>query len=178
MLVSKLSSTRKISEVFISSSLKLVSLTPSLRSEKLDLLVCVTLVFCMRLQKCSFLYFFLGIFLRCVQWLKTRFSLAKSEWRRTFLLFQHLLSLKEPPFPFFCWEGEPWEQELGMFPTVVTEFSLKSLDYRYWVCFNGNLIIILPFITLFIKSYLNKNEPEKVSAWQSLILPETASFCT
>ena len=80
--------------------------------------------------------FLLGIFFFsiCVQWLKTRFLLARSKWSRTFPLLQHLQSLREPALIFFCWEVAPWEQELRMFSTMLTEFCLKILDYRNCVC--------------------------------------------
>ena len=64
LLIWILSSTRKDSKVFINSISKLVSLTCSFWSAKLDVLVCVTLLFCMGLRKCFFFncIFLLGIF--------------------------------------------------------------------------------------------------------------------
>ena len=100
-------STRKYSIVFISSSSNLLSLTCSFQSSKLNVLVWVTLVFWMGFKNCFFFLVFFSwesFFSRCGQWLNTRFSLAQSKWRRTFLLFQHLQSLREPPVPFFCCE--------------------------------------------------------------------------
>ena len=126
-----------------------------------------------------FLYFSLRnlFFSRCYQWLNTRFSLVQSKWRRTFLLFQHLQSLREPPVSFLCWEVAPWEQELRMFSAMLTEFCLKILDSLPCLYFIGNLIILLCFNKFFIKSYSDKFEAKSVLARQSLILPEAASFC-
>ena len=64
------------------------------------------------------------------------------------------------------------------------------LDYAYGVLpkkfllsllcvyFIGNIIMTLPFITIFIKSYSDKCEVETVLAWQSSILLEAVCFCT
>ena len=138
LLIWILSSTRKDSKVFINSIWKLVSLTCSFRSAKLDVLVCVTLFFCMGLRKCFFFQLYISLrnhfFSPCGQKLQPWFSLAQSKWRRIFLLFQHLQSLREPPVSFFCCEFEPWEQELRIISTTVTEFRFKNLGYRYCAC--------------------------------------------
>ena len=63
LLIWILLSTRKYSEVFVSSCSKLIFLTCSFRSSKLDVLVCVTLVFGMGFKIVFFSCFFLlGIF--------------------------------------------------------------------------------------------------------------------
>ena len=181
MLVRKLSSTRKMSEVFISSSLKLVSLTHSFRSEKLYLLVCVTLVYFMGLQKSFFSCFFS---------LRNLFFAMCSTVENPILIGEEQVKKNFPPFSTSPASGR----------TTVPLFLLRSwalgtgienvLDYVYrvvfknirlsllCVCFKGNIIIILPFITILIKSYSNKCETKTVLAWQSLILLEAASFCT
>ena len=151
-----LSSTGKDSKVFISSSSKLVSLTCSVRSAKLDVLVCIYLVICMGLQKCLFFL----VFLSEESLFRDAFNGWKpnSHWRRasqaelssSFNLFS-VWENHRSPFLLRSWAlGTGIENALDYVYRVVFKSIRLSL---LCVSFNGNIIIILPFITILIKSY-------------------------
>ena len=79
-------------------------------------------------------FFFENLFSRCVQWLETRFSLGRSESRRSFLLFQHLQSLRDPAVSLSSREFAHLEQEMWKFPIMFTEICLEVLENCYFVC--------------------------------------------
>ena len=95
LLVWIILSSRKFFFLFISSSSKLVSLTCSIRPAKLDVLVCVILVFCMGLQ-----IFLLGFFFAMCSTAENPILSGEGKSSRTFVLFQHLQCLREQPVPF------------------------------------------------------------------------------
>ena len=163
MLVRKLSSTRKMSEVFISSSLKLVSLTPSFRSEKLYLLVCVTLVYFMGLQKSFFSCFFSlrNLFFAMCSTVENPILIGKEQVKKIHFLFSTSPVSERTTVPLFLLRS----CALGTITEIVLDYVYRVLPKKFrlsllWVYFNRNIIIILPFITIFIKSYSDNCEAE------------------
>ena len=125
LLIWIFSSTRKDSKVFINSISKLVSLTCSFWSAKLDVLVCVTLLFCMGLRKCFFFncIFVLGIFFFAM-WSKaaTLILIGAEQMKKNFPPFSTSpVSERTTGFLFLLW--------VWPFGTRIA----NNIDYGYWV---------------------------------------------
>ena len=180
LLIWILLSTREESKVFISSSSKLVSLTCSFRSAKLDVMVFVTLVFFMGFKKC---FFFLWISLRNLFFRGVVNGwIPDSHWRR--VSEEELSSFSTSPVSerttgllFLlrsCALGTRIENVLDYVVRVLLKmFRFVTLCVFYW----KNINITLFYHIFYQKLLSEKFEAKSVSAWQSLILTEAASFC-
>ena len=171
-------SPRKNSEVFISSSSKLVFLTCPFRSAKLDFLVCVTLVFWLDLQKSFFLYFAPRKLLRDVPsgWKRDSFWQRASEEKVSSFFLAFSVSKKTTGLLFVlrsCALGTRIENVLDYVDRVLP----KIFRFVTLCDFIGNIKVLHSFHTFFIKRYSDKFDAKSVLAWQSLILLEAASFC-
>ena len=159
LLIWILSSFRRGSKVFISSSSKLVSSNCPFWSAKLDVLICIFLVICMGLQKCLFVLLFslTYLFSAMCSMAENPVLIGEKQVKKNFLPFSTSPVSERTTGPLFllrcCTVGTRIENVLDyVYRVLPRKFRLSLLC----VYFDEIIIIILPFITIFIKNYSDK----------------------
>ena len=153
LLIWMLSSFRRGSKVFISSSSKLVSSNCPFWSAKLDVLICIFLVICMGLQKCLFFLLFSLTykFYAMCSMAENPVLIGEKQVKKNFLPFSTSPVSERTTGPLFllrcCTVGTRIENVLDYVYRVLPKKFRLSLLYVYS---GKNIIILLPFITIFL----------------------------
>ena len=152
-----LSSFRRGSKVFISSSSKLVSPNCPFWSAKLDVLICIFVVICMGLQKCLFFLLFSLTykFSAMCSMAENPVLIGEKQVKKNFLPFSTSPVSERTTGPLFllrcCTVETRIENVLDYVYRVLPKKFRLSLLYVYS---GKNIIILLPFITIFYQKLL------------------------